>query len=201
MNSNTTPLVLAMFTIFSALSTAAGTLPSAIAQVEGTPSDDQEGLVGGIISNILDGSDNDDEQNGSDSEAETDQDSTHSSTANSDQEDKRVDQGDVTILGDNAADLHHTNVGEEEQSKSLTDYRQQPEDAVFCFEQDLPRAFFCFDTFEECKKAEDLVNGAEEVLGGVILGCEGFETPPPDALSCSVEGGQNIRCEVTQIPR
>jgi hypothetical protein len=161
MNPKTTALVLAMFTILCALP-AAGVVPAAIAQ-EGTSLD--EDLVGGIISNVLDGSD--DEQNG-DSDAEIDQDSTDTATVNPNQEDQTVDQ----------------------------------EDVAFCFEPDLPREFFCFDTREECEIAEELVGSAEELLGSVISGCEGFETPPPGALPCSVpEGGQIIRCEVTQIPR
>lgn len=192
MNPKTSPLVLAMFTILCALP-AAGVVPAAIAQ-EGTSSD-EEGLVGGIISNVLDGSD--DEPNG-DSDAEVNQDSTDTATVNPNQEDQTGDQEDVAIFGDNTADLDYTNVDLPMAIPTPTpDDRLPPEgDVVFCFEPDLPREFFCFDTLEECDIAEELVGSAEEVLGSITSGCEGFETPPPGALACSVpEGGQIIRCE------
>ncbi len=190
-------MVVSLFTILCALSSIAGALPSVIAQQESISSDDEEGLVGDIISNVLDGTEND-ERNGSDSGSEADQGSMDTTTPDSNDEDQTIDQEDVTILGDNTPALDHTNVdvpttmaldagGKAEQSKHLSD--------DFCFEQNLPREFFCFDTLDECEAAEDLVMGAEEVLGSIISGCEGFETPPPDAFSCSIpDGEQVIRC-------
>ena len=186
MNPKTTRLVLVMFTLVCAL--PAG-VPAAIAQEDASLDED---LVGGIISNVLDGDADD---------AEIDQDSTDTTTTvNPNQEDQTVDHNTVKF-GDNTADLDDTNVDismnvEEGPSTPPPDGRLQPEEVAFCFEPNLPRGFFCFDTLEECEIAEERVGSAEELLGSVNSGCERFETPPPGALSCSVlEGGQNIRCE------
>ena len=194
MNSKTTRLVLVMFTLVCAL--PAG-VPAAIAQ-EDTSLD--EDLVGGIISNVLDG--DDDEGNGDADDAEIDQDSTDTTTTvSSNQEDQTVDH-DTVIFGDNTADLDDTNVDvpmnvEEGPSTPPPDDRLQPEEVAFCFEPNLPRGFFCFDSLEECEIAEEQVGSAEELLGSVNSGCERFETPPPGALSCSaLDGGQNIKCEL-----
>src|SRR5918997_1847388 len=117
------------------------------------------------------------------------------------QEDQSVDHDTVTF-GDNTAEIDDTNVDipinvEEGPSTPPPDNRLQTEEVVSCFEPELPRGFFCFDTLEECEIAEEQVGSAEEVLGSVTSVCERFETPPPGALSCSVlEGGQNIRCEL-----
>jgi hypothetical protein len=178
-------------------------VPAAIAQEEETSLD--EGLVGGIISNVLDGSD--DEENGGADDAEVNQDSTDTAaTVSSNQEDQTVDHDSVTF-GDNTADLDDTNVDvdvpinvEEGQSTPPPDDRLRPEEVAFCFKPDLPRGFFCFDTLEECETAEEQVGSVEELLGSVTSGCERFETPPPGALSCSVhEEGQNIRCELRSL--
>jgi hypothetical protein len=175
-------------------------VPAAIAQ-ENSSSD--EDLVGGIISNILDGGD--DEENGDNADgAEANQDSTDTTTVSSNQEDQTVDHDTVTF-GDNTAEIDDTNVGvpinvEEGPSTPPPDNRLQTEEVVSCFEPELPRGFFCFDTLEECEIAEEQVGSAEEVLGSVTSVCERFETPPPGALSCSVlEGGQNIRCELRSL--
>lgn len=189
MNPKTTPLVLVMFTLVCAL--PAG-IPSAIAQEDTSLEED---LVGGIISNVLDGDADD---------AEVNQDSTDTETVSSNQEDQTVDH-DTVIFGDNTADLDETNVdvplnAEEGPSTPPPDGRLSTEEAVFCFEPDLPRGFFCFDTLDECEIAEERVGSAEELLGSVISGCERFETPPPGALSCSVlDEGQNIRCELRSL--
>lgn len=193
MSPKTSPLALVIFTLVSAL--PAG-VPAAIAQ-ENSSSD--EDLVGGIISNVLDGGD--DEENGDNADgAEANQDSTDTTTVSSNQEDQTVDHDTVTF-GDNTAEIDDTNVGvpinvEEGPSTPPPDNRLQTEEVVSCFEPELPRGFFCFDTLEECEIAEEQVGSAEEVLGSATSECERFETPPPGALSCSVlEGGQNIRCE------
>ncbi|MDQ5842490.1 MAG: hypothetical protein M3286_03270 [Thermoproteota archaeon] len=203
MNSKRTTMVVSLFTVLCGLSCIAGALPSAIAQQERISSDDEEGLVGGIISNVLAGTEND-ERNGSDSGSEADQGSMDTTAPDPNEEGQTVDQEDFTILGDNTAALDHTNV--DVPTPMALDAGGKPEESThladdFCFEQNLPREFFCFDTLEECETGEESVSGAEEILGSVVSGCKGFETPPPDALSCSIpEGGQVIRCEGTQIP-
>lgn len=195
MSPKTSPLALVIFTLVSAL--PAG-VPAAIAQENSSDED----LVGGIISNVLDGGD--DEENGDNADgAEANQDSTDTTTVSSNQ-DQTVDHDTVTF-GDNTAEIDDTNVGvpinlEEGSSTPPPDNRLQTEEVVSCFEPELPRGFFCFDTLEECEIAEEQVGSAEEVLGSVTSVCERFETPPPGALSCSVlEGGQNIRCELRSL--
>ena len=59
MGSKTTPLVLVMFALVGALS--AGAVPAAIAQEDTSFG---QGLAGGIVSDVLDSSVNDDDQNG-----------------------------------------------------------------------------------------------------------------------------------------
>jgi hypothetical protein len=183
MSPKTSPLALVIFTLVSAL--PAG-VPAAIAQEDTSLGED---LVGGIISNVLDGDADD---------AEIDQDSTDTTTTvSSNQEDQTVDH-DTVKFGDNSADLDDTNVNvpmnvEEGPSTPPPDDRLQPEEVAFCFEPNLPRGFFCFDSLEKCEIAEEL-------LGSINSGCERFETPPPGALSCSaLEGGQNIRCELRSL--
>lgn len=161
-----------------------------------------EDLVRSTISDV-DGGDY--KINGDADDAEIDQDSTDTATVNPNQEDQTVDRDNFNEFGDNTADLDtdqpSVNVGVPIATPTPTppppDDGLPPEgDVVFCFEPDLPREFFCFDTPEECDIAEELVGSAEEVLGSITSGCEGFETSPPGALACSVpEGGQIIRCE------
>ena len=197
MSPKTSPLALVIFTLVSAL--PAG-VPAAIAQENGSSDED---LVGGIISNVLDGDDDEENSDNADG-AEANQDSTDTTTVSSNQEDQTVDHDTVTF-GDNTAEIDDTNVGvpinvEEGPSTPPPDNRLQTEEVVSCFEPELPRGFFCFDTLEECEIAEEQAGSAEEVLGSVTSVCERFETPPPGALSCSVlEGGQNIRCELRSL--
>ena len=195
MSPKFTPLTLAILPLVCALPLG---VPAAIAQED--ISSGEEGLVGGIISNVLDSNDNE-ENSGNADDAEANQDSTDTTTVSSNQEDQTVDRDTVTF-GNNTADIDSTNIDvsmniKEGSSIPPPDNRLQTEEVVvFCFEPELPRGFFCFDTLEECEIAEEHVGSVEEVLGSVTSECERFETSPPDALSCSVlEGGQNIRCE------
>jgi hypothetical protein len=55
-----------------------------------------------------------------------------------------------------------------------------PEDLVFCIVLELGMRTFCFDTEQECELGEEFFAGE----------CEGFETPPPGALSCSIVEGR-----------
>jgi hypothetical protein len=85
MNSKPLPLVLAIFTLVCALP-AAGAIPAAIAQEEDTSLG--AGLARGIVSDVLDGGGDDEEENGDADDAETDdQDSTDTATVNPNQED------------------------------------------------------------------------------------------------------------------
>lgn len=188
------PLVLAIFALLYALPATGAVTPAAIAQEEDT-SLEEGGLVGGIISNVLDGGSEDGETNGDAGDAEINQDSTDTaSSVSPNQEDQTVVQDDTVVFGDNTADIVDTNVG--------APIGIVEEGIVFCFEPELPGDILCFDSLEECEIAEELVSSAEDVLGSVISGCERFETSPPNALPCSVpEGGGIIRCEMTQIPR
>jgi len=80
------PLVLAMFTLMCAIIPAAGAIPSVIAQEEDTSLG--QDLAGGIVSDVLDGGGDDEEENGDADDAETDdQDSTDTATVNPNQED------------------------------------------------------------------------------------------------------------------
>jgi hypothetical protein len=85
MNSKSLPLVLAIFTLVCALP-AAGAIPAAIAQQEDTSLG--AGLARGIVSDVLDGGGDDEQENGDAADdAETDdQDSTDTATVNPNQE-------------------------------------------------------------------------------------------------------------------
>jgi hypothetical protein len=78
---------------------------SAIAQ-EDTTSLDEEDLASGIVSDVLEGSGDDDDEVNDDNAADideiVDQDSTDTATVNSNQEDQTVDQDDTVIFGDGA---------------------------------------------------------------------------------------------------
>src|SRR5215207_10801909 len=107
MNPKTTALILVMVALVCALP-AAGAIPSAIAQEETSLGED---LVGGIVSDVDDG--DDDEENGDAPDADIDQDSTDTATVNPNQEDQTVDQTYFNEFGDNTA--VSIDVDEEEQ--------------------------------------------------------------------------------------
>jgi hypothetical protein len=188
----TTPLVLMMFfTLVCTLSAAGATIPSAIAQ-EVTLLD--EDLARGIVSDVLDGG-NDDEENGDADDAEiVDQDSMDTAeTVNPNQEDHTEDQTDFNEYGDNTA----VSIDVDKEQLTLTPTPPSPDDrlpsegnAVFCFQEGLILGILCSDTPEDCELVQ-------EQFENVISECEGFEAPPPPgAAFCSIsEGGKNIRCE------
>ena len=189
MNSKTTPLILAMFFILVCTLPAAGaTVPAAIAQQEDITSLDEEDLARGIVSDVLDGGDDEVNDEAADAEID-DQDSTDTSTVNPNQEDQTVDQTDFNEYGDNTA--VSIDVDKEEQSTPTPppDDGLQSEDGVFCFQEGLILGILCSGTLEDCELAQ-------EQFENVISECEGFETPPPDAAFCSIsEGREIIRCE------
>jgi hypothetical protein len=189
MNPKTTPLILAMFFILVCTLPAAGaTVPAAIAQQEDITSLDEEDLARGIVSDVLDGGDDEVNDEAADAEID-DQDSTDTSTVNPNQEDQTVDQTDFNEYGDNTA--VSIDVDKEEQSTPTPppDDGLQSEDGVFCFQEGLILGILCSGTLEDCEFAQ-------EQFENVISECEGFETPPPDAAFCSIsEGREIIRCE------
>ena len=129
MSQKITPLTLAILTLVCALPLG---VPAAIAQED--ISSGEEGLVGGIISNVLDSNDNE-ENSGNADDAEANQDSTDTTTVSSNQEDQTVDRDTVTF-GNNTADIDGTNIDvsmnvKEGSSTPPPDNRLQTEEVVF----------------------------------------------------------------------
>jgi hypothetical protein len=186
--TKTFPLALAMFTLVCTLP-AAGVIPLAIAQEDVPPID--EDLVRGIVSDILDGVDDGEEENNA-ADSKTNQDSTDTATVDPNPEDQTVDQTDFNEFGNNTA-ISIDRAEEEQQQLRLTsppdNALMQSEDAVFCFQQGLILGILCSDTLEDC-------NVVQERFEKVISECEEFETSPLDAAFCSVsEEGKNIKCK------
>jgi hypothetical protein len=187
--TKTLPTVLAIFTLVCTLS-APGAIPLAIAQEDFTSLD--EDLVRGIISAVLDGGDNGEEENDGAADDKTNQDSTDTATVDPNQEGQTVDQTDFNEFGNNTV-VSIDRSEEEQQQLSLSpkpgDGLLLPEDAVFCFQQGLILGILCSDTLEDC----DLV---QERFENVISECKEFETSPPGAAFCSIsEEGKNIKCK------
>ena len=183
-------VVLAMFTLLCATFPAAGVIPLATAQEDVTSLD--EDLVRGIVSDILDGGDDGEEENDGAADSKTNQDSTDAATVDPNPEDQTEDQTDFNEFGNNTA-ISVDRAEEEQQQLRLTsppdNVLLQSEDAVFCFQQGLILGILCSDTLEDC----DIV---QERFEKVISECEEFETSPPDAAFCSVsEEGKNIKCK------
>jgi hypothetical protein len=200
MTPKTPSLILAMFTLMCTLP-AAGVIPSVIAQ-EDTTSLDEENLASGIVSDVLDGSGDDDDEVNDDEEDDddadideiVDQDSTDTATVKPNQDETTIDQTDSNEFGDNTA--VSIDIDEEEQQQQQLTLRSPPddgllssEDVVFCFEGGFILGILCSDSLEDCEFAQ-------ERFENIISECEGFETPPPNAAFCSIsEGGKNIKCE------
>jgi cytoskeletal protein RodZ len=183
MNPKTTPLVLAMFFILVCTLPAAGaTVPAAIAQ-EDITSLDEEDLARSIISDVLDGGDDEVNDEAADDEID-DQDSTDTSTVNPNQEDQTVDQTDFNEYGDNTA----TNLDADRQTESnvavsIDVNEEQGGGVVLCYQRQGDERV-CFNTQEQCELAL-----AEDELS-TTSHCERFETLPPDAFLCvASEGG------------
>ena len=113
-SSKSTPMILVTVTLLLCaviISAAAGVAPSSvIAQEEEDTSLGEEDLAGGIVSNVLGGSE-DDEQNG-DADGENDQDTTVTATVDRNQENQN-DLTDFNEFGDQDA----LNVGVQEQDQ------------------------------------------------------------------------------------
>jgi hypothetical protein len=179
----TMPLVLLLFTIMCALpaTTGAAMIPSAIAQED---DDVDENLASSIVSEVLDGGEAEDENS---------QDATNTANEGSNQG-QDVDQDDISIFGDDTADLDDTNVAvptaipidiqkeevvEEEAPTATPPEGEPPEFVAFCVASPAFFTFLCFDTLEECEV------GVGITFGGVGE-CEGFETLPPGAGVCVI---------------
>lgn len=181
------PLVLMIFALMSIL--PAAMIPSAIAQEEDDTSlDDEENLASGIVSDVLDGSGN--------AEDENDQDAANTASEDSSQE-QGVDEDNVGEFGDDEADLDDANVAvplgipvnvqleEEVVVEPEPDNGELPpedEDVFFCLE-DIDFGVLCFNTLDECEFVEDLFSGF------IISDCDEFETPPSGAAICRVVDG------------
>jgi hypothetical protein len=190
LDPKTMPVVVLMVVLVCAL-LATGALSVAVAQVQGRSLSEQN-LAGGIVSDVLDGSDDEEEKNGG-VDDKIDEDSTSTTTTYPDRE-KTVDKDNFVEYGDNIADFstgqRNPNVTVPSTTMRTLDDRRHLENLVFCTESGLSRSILCFDTLEDCKRGEEMVASA-------ISECEGFETAPPDALSCSVlKEGHSIRCEL-----
>jgi hypothetical protein len=122
-------LILMMLPLVCAIIPAAAALPPAIAQ-EDTSLGEEEDMASSIVSNVLGGSDNadnDEEENYSDTKDEFNQDATVTSTINPSQE-QDVDEDNLGEFGDDAVDLDGTNaaaptsipVNVEEESSAAT---------------------------------------------------------------------------------
>ncbi len=98
MNPKAKPLVLAMFTLVCAIIPAAGVIPSVIAQEDAT-SLSEEDLAGSIVSDVLDGDDEVDDEAADD--GIVDQDFTDTAaTPNPNQDETTVDQAGSNQFGD-----------------------------------------------------------------------------------------------------
>jgi cytoskeletal protein RodZ len=183
MNPKTTPLVLAMFfTLVCTLPAAGAAVPAAIAQEEDTSSLDED-LARSIISDVLDGGNDEVNDDAADAEID-DQDSADTSTVNPNHEDQTVDQTDFNEFGDNTV----TNLDADRQTESnvavsIDVNEEQGGGVVLCYQRQGDERV-CFNTQEQCELAL-----AEDELS-TTSHCERFETLPPDAFLCvAKEGG------------
>ena len=181
----TTPLVLMIFTVMCALPVAAAAVPAAIAQEEQTTSLEED-LASDIVSDVLDGSGNADEEENTD-DAAGDDTNTQIAVPVTDE-----DQREANLAANLAAqlDLDVANVDEEEQQPPE---EEPPEFVAFCLQASdfLGEVPVCFNTSEECERAEELLL---EVNIDIISDCKGVETLPADAINCFIEEGVTINC-------
>jgi uncharacterized protein (DUF1684 family) len=183
MTPKTTPPVLAMFfTLVCALPAAGATIPSAIAQGQDiSPLDEEEDLARSIISDVLDGGDDDEVNDDAADYDMVDQDSTETATVSPNQ-DQTVDQTDFNEFGDNTATNLDADQTESHVAVSI-DVDKEDGGVVWCYERQGDETV-CFNTQEQCELAL-----AENELS-TTSHCERFETLPPDAFLCvAKEGG------------
>jgi len=188
MHSNISHVILVMATLACAIITSAAgvTLPlSVFAQQEETSLGEREDLARGIISGVLDGSGNDDEEN---SDAAGD-DGTNTQMAVPPL-DHDQDQRAAKVALNEALDV----TSESTSTPPPSGDGLEPEFEAFCLGSEAtPSELLCFNTSEECERGE-------EFLGRfwlTISDCQGFEARPSDALICDnreEEGEVGVRC-------
>jgi hypothetical protein len=165
-----------IFTVMCALPVAAGAVPAAIAQEEQTTSLEED-LASGIVSDVLDGGsddENDNEEN--DSDAAGGDTNTQVTAPITDQ-----DQTTADIAANRAANLDLEVVREQLPTPTPPEEEEPPQFEAFCFVSGfLPSSLLCFNTSEECEMAEEFLEG----VAPTISKCEGVEALPPDALNC-----------------
>jgi hypothetical protein len=179
----TTPLVLMIFTVMCALPVAAGAVPAAIAQEEQTTSLEED-LASGIVSDVLDGGsddENDNEEN--DSDAAGGDTNTQVTAPITDQ-----DQTTADIAANRAANLDLEVVREQLPTPTPPEEEEPPEFVAFCLEitnpeEEVNSFILCFDTSEECAEAQEFLEDQGFVIS---MECEGVETFPPGADECFV---------------
>lgn len=180
--TKTFPVALAMFTLVCTLA-ATGVIPLAIAQEDVTSLD--EDLVRGIVSDVLDGGDDGEEENDSAADSKTNQDSTDTATVDPNPEDQTVDQTDFNEFGDNTVTNLDTDQTESNVAVSI-DVEEEEDgknEVVWCYQRQGDQTV-CFNTHQQCELAL-----SENDLS-TTPHCERFETLSPDAFLCvAKEGG------------
>jgi hypothetical protein len=185
----TMPLVFVIFTVLCALPLAgAAVIPlSAFAQEE---DDEDQNLVGGIVSNVLEGGNAEDESN---------QDATNTAAEDSNQG-QDVDQDEISAFGDDSVDLDDTNlavpigipINVQEVLEVVTptlpeEEEEPPEFVAFCLVFTGPGGDTitgCFDTSEECEIAQEIL--VDLFPDTLISQCKGFVTLPANAADCNI---------------
>jgi hypothetical protein len=177
----TTPLVLMIFTVMCALPVAAGAVSTAIAQEEETTSLEED-LASGIVSEVLDDSGNADEEE-NDGDAAGDDTNTQIAVPVTDEDQRAA----------NLAAQLRLNIDIVEEEEEEEEEEEPPEFVAFCLQASdfLGEIPVCFNTSEECERAEELLLEADI---DIISDCKGVETLPADAINCFIEEGVTINC-------
>ena len=182
-------VILVMATLGCAIITSAAgvmLLPSVFAQEqEETSLGERENIASGIISDVLDGSGNDDDEN---SDAAGDDDTNTQMAVPPLDHDQ--DQRAAKVALNEALDV----TSESTSTPPPSGDGLEPEFEAFCLGSEAtPSELLCFNTSEECERGE-------EFLGRfwlTISDCQGFEARPSDALICDnreEEGEVGVRC-------
>ena len=188
MVSNMSSVILVMATLACAIITSAAgvmLLPSVFAQQEETSLGERENIASGIISDVLDGSGNDDDEN---SDAAGDDDTNTQMAVPPLDHDQ--DQRAAKVALNEALDV----TSESTSTPPPSGDGLEPEFEAFCLGSEATQSeLLCFNTSEECERGE-------EFLGRfwlTISDCQGFEARPSDALICDnreEEGEVGVRC-------
>jgi hypothetical protein len=191
MDSNMSSVILVMATLACAIiAPAAGVMltPSVFAQQEETSLGEEKNIATGIVSNVLDGSGNDDEEN---SEAPGDDDTNRQQIAVPTLDQNHdPDQRAAKVALNEALDV----TSESASTPPPSGDGLEPEFEAFCLGSEAtPSELLCFNTSEECERGEEFLGH----FSLTISDCHGFEARPPDALVCDnreEEGEAGVRC-------